>query len=454
MAAKRITVQCPNCRNTVNAIVRTIVDPAEDPEGKMQLLAGNLNTVRCPNCGTPVAMASPILYHDNEKELLISYVPMELNMPRQQSEKAVGDLMRELMQSIPNEKKKGYLFQPKSALTLQGLIEMVLAADGVTPEMMEEQRSRGRLAEQFIQANDEELRELVEANDAKLDAQFFSTMTVMAQRLLQEGRSDLAQHIIQTQQAVMSLSSFGQQLIEKNRVQEQVVQEMADEVQSLSSAAAGGVTRESFMELALKYAADDDRLQALVGLARPAFDYQFFQELTLKIGQAPADQRDTLSHMRDHLLELTAMVDQQTQMALQEAASFLRAVLSSPDPDALLNANLEMLDDAFMAVLQANIQEAERAGDIAASGKLKDIYGRVVAALRQTMQPELRFINDLLAMPSDDEAREAITEGAAQFGQPLLDMFDAVAQVLSSRGEDRLIERLAFLREAAESALE
>ncbi|MFN8450295.1 MAG: hypothetical protein U0521_17340 [Anaerolineae bacterium] len=48
--------------------------------------------------------------------------------------------MREL--KLPQQSMKGYLFQPRRALTMQGLIEQVLQADGVTPEMIGEQRAR------------------------------------------------------------------------------------------------------------------------------------------------------------------------------------------------------------------------------------------------------------------------------------------------------------------------
>jgi len=438
----------------VTANVVSIIDPNEDSEAKLQLLSGAVNSTRCPNCGTPITMAAPILYHDADKELLISFVPMELNMPRQQAEKSIGDLMRELTTRIPKEQMKGYLFQPKEAFTLQGLIETVLQADGITPEMMEEQKARAKLAERFLQSSDDELEALVEENDAKLDAQFFSTLSMMAQRLLQDGRSDLADHVMRTQQAVMMMSSFGASLIEKNQAQEQLMADVAQDVQELADAAASGtVGRDEFMQLAIQYSGDPDRLQALVGLARPAFDYQFFQDLTVRIGQAPGDDRDMLTGLRDQLLEYTALVDQQTQLALQETVSFLRALLSSPDPDALMGANMQMLDDTFMAVLQANIQEAERAGDIQAAAKLKDLYERALNALRQTMQPELQFVNDVLSLPTDDEARETVLANAAQFGRPLLDMIDAVEQVLNSRGEGAILGRLSLIRETAESVI-
>lgn len=449
MSVKRISIQCPNCRNAVNAIVNSIIDPVEDIEGKMRLLAGTLNNVQCPNCGAPISMASPVLYHDSTKELLISFVPMELNMPRDQQEKAVGDLMRELTAKIPQEKMKGYLFQPKSAFTMQGLIDMVLQADGVTPEMMEQQRNRARLVELFMQTSDEDLPALIEEHDAELDAQFFSTMTVMAQRLLQDGRRDLAEHIVQTQQALVSLSTFGKEMLEKARIQEEVVQEIAGEVQALGA----GATRSDFLSLALKYVADEDRLQSLVGLIRPAFDYQFFQELTDKMAESTGDEQANLKLLHEHLLELTAMVDQQTQSAVQDAAAFLRALAESPEADALIAANVNMIDDTFMAVLQANIQEAERQGDIQTSARLKEIYEKVIEALRQNMQPELRFINELLGLP-EAAATQMLAENAPKFGAPLLEMFDAVDEILRSRGETGMLDRLHELREQAAKFIE
>jgi len=451
MSARNVQVQCPNCRNTVGAIVRSIVDPQEDPEAKIQLLSNTLNVTRCPNCGTPITLSSPIIYHDHAKELLISYVPMELNMPRDQADRTVGALLKELTGRVPKDQIKGYFFQPKQALTMQGLIEMVLNADGVTKEMLEEQRERARLAEQLIQASDEELVTLVQENDAKLDAQFFQTMSMMAQRLAQEGRTDLAGHILQTQQEAISLSSFGKKLIEERRIQEQVVAEVAQDVQALGEN--GGVTRESFLDMAIRYGGDDQRLQALVGLARPAFDHQFFADLATRTGQAPADQRDQFDILRDKLLQLTAVIDQQAQQALQEAASFLRALLTSPNPDQLLAANLDMLDDTFMAVLQANLQEAEKTGDDAILRRLQEVYQRVVNALRQTMQPELRFLNDLLGLPDDAQATAEMAKGAANFGPQMIEMIDAVHHILSERGETRLLDRLNMLREAAVNAL-
>ncbi|MBC7812921.1 MAG: CpXC domain-containing protein [Burkholderiales bacterium] len=508
----RTTVQCPNCRQPVNAIVEMIVDAAQDPEAKMRLMAGRTNTVQCQNCGAAFTVASPLLYHDPAKELLIEFIPMEVNLPKPQQEKILGDLMRELMQGLPQEQRKGYLFQPRRSLTMQGLIDQILQADGVTPEMMQEQRQRVQLIEQLIQASDEDLPALIAEHDAEIDAQFFQTMSILAQRRAEERQTDSVERIVQVQRHILDHSSFGQELA----MQEQAVQDVAQRLEALGDEA----DRSDFLDLAIEYAGDERHLQALVGLVRPAFDQLVFQELAMRIGQAPADEREALENLRDILTEYTAEVDKQMQIAAQKALELLQLIVSSPNPDqtimqnlplmdetflsilagniqqlerqgnveasaslksvyeqvvraqaaqnalgllqAILSSpnpsetiiqNLPIIDDMFLAVLSANIQEAERQGNLQAASTFKNVYNQVVTVLQQNMQPELLFINQLLSAPTEDDARQLISENAPEFGEELLEVMDAVGEALEARGDEAMLGRLAFLRDEVERVI-
>lgn len=441
---RQMNLNCPSCGRPINAVVETVIDAGQDPQAKARLLSGQTNNVRCPNCGNMVTVAAPLLYHDASKELLIAFVPMELNLTKDQQEKTIGDLMREL--KLSQQAMKAYVFQPRRALTMQGLIEQILQADGVTPEMMDEQKARVRLIETLMQTLPEQLESVVKQNDAQIDAQFFQTMTLMAQRVLADGRSDVAEALMQMQQIIAELSTFGQQLIERSRVQEEVIAEVAAELEQFGEDA----SRDDFLGMALRYANDEQRLQALVGLARPAFDYTFFQDLSAKIGEAPAEARPGLEALRDKLLELTAIIDQQTQAALREAAGLLQDLLGAPNLDQAIAANIGLLDDTFMAVLSANIQESERRGDLNASARLKLIYERVMETLRDNMQPELRFINDLLSAETDEEASALLAEQGAAYGTALLEMMGAVEDVLAQRGDSDMLQKLLFLRQQAE----
>jgi hypothetical protein len=192
----------------------------------------------------------------------------------------------------------------------------------------------------------------------------------------------------------------------------------------------------------------------LVGLVRPVFDYQFFQELTAAVGKAPADERDRLEMLRENLLALTTLVDQQAQLAMQEAAGLLQAILNNPNPEDVIFQNLELIDYTFMQVLSANIQEAERRGDPNASARLKDIYNRVVNVLQSNMPPELRFVNELLSTSSPDSVRQLIGQRAGEFGENLLAAIDAVEEQVAAQGNPALLERLAFVRDEATKVLQ
>ena len=153
-----MTIQCPNCGTPNQATVENLIDLTRNPALKNALLSGRLNTIQCTNCGVPSAVAAPLLYHDPGKELLISFVPMELNLPKEQQDRVVGDMLKELTDSIPKESFKGYMFQPKQALTMQGLVEQILHGDGVTQEMMDEPSDRpSGLIEELLQAGPEKL---------------------------------------------------------------------------------------------------------------------------------------------------------------------------------------------------------------------------------------------------------------------------------------------------------
>ncbi len=443
------TISCIQCRQPFRVSFQNLVDAKQDPQAKMRLLTGQLNLAQCPNCGAPNTMLTPLVYHDPAKELLITFVPMELNRSKEAQEKAIGDLVRGVTSELPQGAFKAYLLQPRQALTMQGLIDQVLQADGVTPEMMEAQRSRVRLIESLLEADDADLPAIIQQNDAQIDSQFMRTMTLLAQRMLQEGRQALAERLVMLQNQVVEESSFGQQLIERARVQEEVIQQVAEDVSALGENA----DRPDFLRLARQYADSEERLQALVGLVRPAFDYQFFQELQVVIGQAAADERPQLEALREKLLELTSLADQQARAALQDAATLLQALVNSENPQEIIEANLPLIDVTFMQVLSANVQEAERRGDTRMGERLKAIYNLVVTMLQANMPPELQFINEVLSAHSPDAARDLIAQRIHEFDGELLGAIDAVEDQVADQNDPSMLERLSLLRAAAAQAL-
>ena len=447
------TLQCSNC-GTPNAVtVRRVIDAQQDPQGKALLLNGQVNSFVCQNCGMNNSISSPLLYHDAEKELLIAFVPMDVAAKTgtsQNEEQIVGSLMNELTGQLPKEQFKAYMFNPKRALTLQGLIEQVLEADGITQEMIAEQKQRVALVQKFVEAQSEEaVIELAKDHDDQLDEGFFQTLSMMAQRLMQQGQQQVAGHMLAIQQVLVEHTSYGAELLQTQERQQELINEIADRIETLGDEA----SRDDFIDLAVEFADDEQKLEALAGLIRPALTDEFFSQFNQRISQAPADERETLESARDTLRELTEMIDQQTRSMVQQKAQFLRMLMTSPDAEAMMRQNVEMIDDNFMTVLSMNIQEAQKRSDVQTSAKLQEIYEVAVSLLREQMTPELRFINELLSFEDDAQVKAHIDANIDHYDSDLLQVVSAVEQMLAQQGRNDIIDKMAFIRVALEQAL-
>lgn len=441
----RTALNCPSCGHHFQAIIEQVIDVGADPQAKARFLSGRTNMVTCPNCGHTLAIGTPLLYHDPAKELLLIHVPMELNISTEERERVIGDMTRRLTESIPQEQFKGYLLQPRQALTIPGMIDMILDADGITAEMRDAQREKLRVMEMFLQVSSEQWPTLLDEQAAHVDSEFLEMVIATAQNAAETGKAEMAEGLMALYSYLLQHTDVGQQMSAAIEAQDATVREVADELGALGE----NMSRDDFMALVLRYAGDEQRVQALVGLMRPALDYQFFEDLSSRIEAADGDDRQRLETLRDRLLDLTSIIDQQTQAVIQRATDTLRVIVNSQDIDAAIRPRLEMIDDTFLAVLQANIQAAEQGGETATADRLKEVLQRVLTILRESAPPQIRFINDLMSTADDAEVRELVETQSAQFGPELLELMEAIARDLDENGQAASAERLRGLRELA-----
>ncbi len=446
------TLQCSNCGTPNPVQLRRVVDVQREPQAKTALLSGRLNAFTCQNCGQQNQVSTPLLYHDAEKELLIALVPMDVAMrqPGQNDEQIIGSLMNELTQMLPKDSFRSYMFNPKRALTMQGLIEQVMEADGVTPEMLAQQRERVNLLQKLLEADSEDaLIQLIQQNDEAIDGSFFQTLALMAQRAYDEGQQAVAGGLVNVQQFLLQHSTYGQEVAQRQQQQEAMVQLVMEDVNNLGDQP----TRDDFLDLVLQYRDDEQKLQALVGLARPAMDYEFFTQFGERISQAAANERDELEKLRDDVRSLTEAVDQQSRSVMQQKAQFLQALLNSADYEGMLRENIEFIDENFLAVLTANVQEADRRGDAAVSGKLREIYEKAMELLRAQMPPQIRFVNELLAAPDEQSQQAVIQAHPDQLTPEILLVVDDAVDVFNQQGQTEVVQRLKDIRVVLENAL-
>src|SRR5512136_655004 len=193
-------IACPRCRQMITANVEQLFDVSSDPGAKQRLLGGVSNVARCPYCGFEGRLATPIVYHDADKELLLTYFPAELAMPVAEQERLIGPMITQITNRLPSEKRKAYLFKPIANLTYESMLETILGKDGITPEMIRAQQDRLNLVDRLLQATSADVRsQLIKDNSALLDEQFFILFSRLLQAGLGSGQEALAKQLAEVQ---------------------------------------------------------------------------------------------------------------------------------------------------------------------------------------------------------------------------------------------------------------
>src|SRR5579859_5232208 len=206
--AQVVQLNCPQCRTLLRTQLIRLIDVGRQPELKNYLLSGQLNTVVCPNCGTPSMIGTPLIYHDAAKQLFLVMFPQQISAPPEEQERFIGEATSLLMRSLPPDQPKGYLLAPRRFLTLNSLVDAILEADGVSREMVELQRKRVELISQLAEAyeqDEKQLQALVEQHRAELDYEFFATLTAFAEASAQSGRDGSDQFLLQLRDSLAAL---------------------------------------------------------------------------------------------------------------------------------------------------------------------------------------------------------------------------------------------------------
>ena len=433
-----LPVTCPYCRAKFAAPIQRVVDIGQDPKLKIALLQGRLNVATCPQCGNTGMFNAPFIYHDPEKELALCFVPAELGLMATDQQKLIGDLTNAVVNSLPPEKRKGYLLQPKIFFSLQGLIDTILQADGVTKEMIEAQQARGKLIYKLLGAkNDEHLKQLTEEHDAELDYEFFQTLTAAMERARADGQDDLAQRLLALRTRLLDLTTLGK----REMAQRKAIESLGEKV-----------TREDLLQKMIE-CEDEDQLQAYVALGRPLMDYTFFLALTEKINAAQAEgkseEAQSLTDLRAKILEFQEKYDAEVVVSLQWAVNLLREILQSQDREAVVREHLGKIDDAFFAVLSANIAQAEEKGQKKIADDLRQVGDLVLELLQESAPPEIRLINQLMQAEYPKGTKKVLEKNATQVTAELIEVMDVMAENLKRGGHNEAAQRLSDIRAQA-----
>lgn len=417
-------VSCPQCRQSIAANVEQLFDVTHDPGAKQRLLGGVSNVAHCPYCGFSGRLATPIVYHDNEKELLLTFFPPELGMPLDQQEKTLGPLIKQVTDRLPPEKRKAYLLKPQANLTYESMLETILGKDGITPEMIKAQQDRLMLVERLLQASSPEVRsEIIKQNTALIDEQFFALFS----RLLGGGGGEpVADQLVEVQKQLLQETEYGRKL-----------QETVGELETASKAlqeAGKGLTREKLLDLVLQ-APNDARVRAYVSLARGGMDYTFFQTLTEKIEGTKGKEKEKLEALREKLLDYVNEIDRQLESRYKQAQELVERILAAEDVAGAVRENLEAFTQEAVDIVNQQLRKASESNDYTRMGKLQ----KVMEVLREASAPppEVAFLEQLLDAPDSKAIEALLDENQALLNETLLSTLGNLMAQLEAQGDQQ-----------------
>src|SRR5512138_275403 len=412
-------IACPRCRQMIAANVEQLFDITQDPQAKQRLLGGISNMARCPHCGYQGRLATPIVYHDNDKELLLTFFPPELNTPLNEQERLIGPLIKQVTDRLPPEKRKGYLLKPVPNLTYESMIQTILEKDGITPEMLKEQQERVQLIERLLQASAKDVRsEIIKQNLKLFDEQFFALFSRLAQSAAAGGQEPVARAMVDLQNQLLEETEFGRGLKES-------VGELEAATKTLQELGQG-LTREKLLEVVLQ-SPNDARLRAYATIARGGMDYQFFQLLSERIDKASGDEKARLEGIREKLLGFTNDIDKQMEARYKQAQEFVESLLAQDDVVKAVHDNLNNFTQDAVDVVNQMLRQASEQNDYTRMGKLQ----KMVETLREvSTPPEVAFIEQLLDAPDDMSLNKMLDENKDLLNDQFMEaLIGLVAQV-------------------------
>merc|ERR1719359_331379 len=146
----------------------------------------------------------------------------------------------------------------------------------------------------------------------------------------------------------------------------------------------------------------------------PMVDFKFLKELDERIEKAEGEDLARLK-------EAKTAINAEMAKRMQAAAEAMKDLVQSPTPVIMEGkvaglARSGRLDDALFQLLQANLEQAEAAGEqgkgaVAVLSKLKD---RVRLELDKKVSPETGLIRELLRMDDVDARRSLLKEKMAR----------------------------------------
>ncbi|MGQ9904476.1 MAG: hypothetical protein ACUVRU_09190 [Anaerolineae bacterium] len=404
-----------------------VIDVGRDPALKPALLSGRLTN-----------LTAPFLYHDPDKQIAFVLMPMELGITDIDQQRIIGQMTQSVMRSLPQDAPRAYLLQPKTFFTFQSLVEAILEKDGITPEMIKEQQAKADLIRDLMRsATEEELRAKVRASDALVDSVLFELLNASIDANLDAGREQAAQQLAGLHQILLEETTYGKKINARVAVIE---------------AFQKNPTRETLVEQLIA-SPDTETREGLIAIGRHLIDYLFFQMLTGRIDSAAAEEKDRLIELRKEVQDIRDRLDAASRAVMQRKAELINRILGSDKPVETARENAADIDEMFISLLQANLQQAQQNNDQELGRALSAVYQIAMQIMAERQPPEVQIINALMSMKYPEETEKLLNDIKDQVDDRLLLVMAQFAEQLAKEDRTDLSAKLTQIMVQARAIL-
>jgi hypothetical protein len=343
-------------------------------------------------------------------------------------------LINQVVNALPAEKRKGYLFQPQTMFTYQTLLDKVLEADGITKEMIEAQQKRVGLIQRLLTtAKPEDRTTIIAQENALVDGAFFAILSTLIESASMQGDEKSAQLLNEIQVQLLNETEVGRTLLAQS-------EETNTALKALQEASKNGLTREILLDTLMGLKSDSS-LTTIVSLARNGLDYQFFQLLSEKIEAEAPDKKQPLVDLRDKLLNITREIDNELKNRLAEGAKLLYTILAEPNLEEAVKKHLPEMDEFFTQALQSEFEAAHQKGDLERIEKIQKVIS--IVEKESAPPPEIELIQSLLESKDDAERQKILEAKSDLVNDQLLGAINAIiAEGEARKQSPELVESL------------
>jgi GR25 family glycosyltransferase involved in LPS biosynthesis len=196
-----------------------------------------------------------------------------------------------------------------------------------------------------------------------------------------------------------------------------------------------------------------ESLEETISNYRQVIDDETFEVWTEQIAALPAAEQAAAQERLESVRATIERMDAEAQAMFENAAELLRTVMESADPRAVLTERHKDINEAFMVVIDANINAAARAGQPEAAQKLVELRQLTIEVMQEAMTPQERLINQLLGAESAAEATKLLRKNIAHVNQDFVKQVNELAEQMEKSGRKELVDRLRQVARESASLL-